>query len=131
MIRWADDSISFEAINFCGDDEFRGRMGAGDDGVVGATGTDLGRDNRSAVSAVNRTLLLTTAFGAPSSAGGLNRGGGKVSTVGEEISVTGELAAAPLDLDDRTLLNLGDDMDKGDGVVAILVVFATAPPLLF
>ena len=135
MIRCAEDSVvSVDAFNFSDDDVAVGRTGDNCDSVVAATGMDLGRDNRSAVAVVNRLLLvlvlllLLLAHTSASSGGGLNRGGGNVSTVGDEMSVAGEDdEATPLDLAERTLLNLGEDMDKGDGVVAD-IVFATSPP---
>jgi len=86
--------------------------------AAGAAADLVGRDSRSAVSVVKRACERCC-----EKEGGLNRGGGKVSTVGDETSdagddsvlfflaevcVVGAAAAA--------FSNLGDVMDRGEGV---------------
>ena len=54
---------------------------------------------------------------------GLNRGGGNVSTVGEDTVVSGDSSFAA---GFARISNFGDDMDRGEGVVAALVLFGLA-----
>ena len=132
-VSFRDNRFSDAVVNFCVDDGCTRRVGAVADllgrdnrsavlavnfatgvlygGVSATAGLTAGLDKRSNVSTVNRVAADRLVV----SAGGLKRGGGKVSTVGDEISVDGDDILF-LALVERTLSNLGEDMDKGDGV---------------